>query len=83
MVQDLKSPLSVWLQKSKADVRSAHAKVISDRLPSYFPLALNNEWGKNYQDYDIFMANIRYAILLKPMKEIEHGYVIPLGYKNK
>ena len=58
VVQDLKSPLSVWLQQSKADVRSAHAKVISDRLPSYFPLALNNEWGKNYQDYDILRQTL-------------------------
>ena len=59
IVQDTKSSFCDWMQQQiSSRINSAEAKVISDRLPSYFPLALNNEWGKNYQDYDILRETL-------------------------
>ena len=58
IVTDILLPLSVWLQKSDPNMRSAGAKVISQRLPSYFSLAIHEEWGNNSQDYSILQATL-------------------------
>src|SRR5215216_5921524 len=49
VVQEMKKPFSEWL--SGAGLSEAQAKAISDRLPTYFVYALNDQWRTRREDY--------------------------------
>ncbi len=49
VIEDLKKPLAQWLESF--GLNSAQAKSICGRLPSYFVIALNEEWRSRYEEY--------------------------------
>lgn len=57
LVSDLQVLLETWLKSQGIPAASAHA--ISDRLPSYFVYALNQEWRKNAKAYEPMLAAVR------------------------
>jgi len=49
LVEDIQGLLTKWLQGH--DILESTAQAISDRLPSYFVNALNQEWRRNVKSY--------------------------------
>ena len=50
LLTDIQTPLAQWLQG--LGLKEAEATSMCKRLPSYFPLALNDEWRDRGSDYD-------------------------------
>jgi uncharacterized protein YjbI with pentapeptide repeats len=49
IIQDIQRPFSQWLQG--VGLTKVQAKAISERLPSYFVFALNDQWRTHRTDY--------------------------------
>ena len=56
LVRNLEAPLREWLHAH--GVGEASAKAITDRMPSYFVYALNEEWRRNTKSYAPLLETI-------------------------
>jgi uncharacterized protein YjbI with pentapeptide repeats len=56
VIEDLKEPLAEWLKSF--GLNSSQALSISNRLNSYFVLALNDEWRERRNEYDAISKEI-------------------------
>lgn len=57
IVQEMQTPLRQWLQVF--GIEPVQAQVLSDRLPTYFVFALNQEWRQRAQDYARITAAVQ------------------------
>ncbi|NEQ47271.1 MAG: pentapeptide repeat-containing protein [Leptolyngbya sp. SIOISBB] len=66
----LKTPLRQWLQVF--GIEPYQAEVLSNRLPTYFVFALNQEWRRGAQDYARITAAVQTPFTAA--SEREHGW---------
>ncbi|HLM59884.1 MAG TPA: hypothetical protein VK308_03670 [Pyrinomonadaceae bacterium] len=55
IIKDIKKPFAKWLENFGLNSSQAHS--ISERFPSYFVFALNEEWRKRHEEYEILQSS--------------------------
>jgi uncharacterized protein YjbI with pentapeptide repeats len=67
IVETIKKPFSQWLQN--LGLNEAQAQSISNRFPSYFVLALNDEWRNRPEDYIVIKEKLQTPFINATEKE--------------